>query len=192
MRRIAPVGAAPQLAQRDRAEAHRQGHPARRPAGTAGQIEGQTAGFRLSGDLGQHPPADVGQRPVVLRAHQHMGLLIGHAGEQLIDVAFPVGDEGDERSRAQKGSRLQRRGDPSVALLLLDRQALVVVLLDSGPPPDRRAGEPQNGAVLGVDRQRRMHEQADIRAGADPAEGARAVWGRLVGGVALRTRTKNI
>ncbi len=104
-----------------------------------------------------------------------MGLLVGHAGEQLIDVAFPVGDEGDARSRAQKGSRLQRRGDPSVALFLLDRQALVVVLLHSGPPPDRCAGEPQNGAVLGVDRERRMHEQADVLAVAYWPEAALAL-----------------
>ena len=66
----------------------------------AGQIEGHTAGFRLSGDLAQHTAVDVRQRPIAHRADQHMGLLVGHAGEQLIDVAFPVGDEGDARSRA--------------------------------------------------------------------------------------------
>ena len=144
LRRIAPVGAALRLAQGDRAEAHRQGHLARCPTGAGGQIEDQTAGFRLSGDLRKHPAADVGQRPIAHRADQRMGLLVGHAGEQLMESGFPVGDEGDQRSRAQKGCRLQRRGDPSVALFLLDRQALVVVLLkNSGPPPDRRAGEAQ-------------------------------------------------
>src|SRR6202034_3041930 len=75
----------------------------------------------------------------------------------------------------KKGCRLQRRGDPSPALLLLDRQALLVFLLDSPAPPDRRAGEPQNGAVGGVDRQRRMDEEPDIGAVADPPEAALAL-----------------
>ena len=62
----------------------------------------------------------------------------------------------------------------AVALFFLDQQALVVVLLASGPPPDRRAGRPQKGAILGVDRQRRMDEEADVRAIADPAKAALA------------------
>jgi hypothetical protein len=178
--RIASVCAARRLAQRDRAEARRQSHLARRSPRTTRQIEGQAAGFRLGGDLGQKPAVDLGQRPIVRRADQHMGLLVGHTGEQFIDVRFPIGDEGDARSRAQEGSRLQRRGDPPVALFFLDRQALVVVLLDSGPPPDRRAGEPQKSASLGVHRQRRMHEQADIRAIADCAQAALAPGLRLI------------
>jgi hypothetical protein len=168
--RIAGIGADARLPQRDFTETDRQRDFAGEAARTAHQIELDETGHGLRRDRLEQALADLAEFAVMMGAGHHMRSLVGHAREHFIDVGFPIGDGRDQRGLPQRLARPDRRDDPAVALLLFDRQFLIIGILDLRASPDGRRRQPQNAAVLGIHRQRRMHEQAYVRPVANPPE----------------------
>jgi hypothetical protein len=172
--RIPGIGALLGLAQDDRTEAQRQDDGPRRPPGPRLQLEVGPPRLGPGVDLRMQPPAFAAQRPIVMAAHQQMsqgaiGVQLGKAGEDLVDVAFTVVKHGDQGRIGQGRPRPPGRFDPAIALLGLDGLRLVVGRLGLGAPPDGRPGQPQDhGRACRLHRQGGMDEQAHVAAIAHP------------------------
>ncbi len=81
--RVFGIGAGGGLAQTDGAEADRQGDMARRAAGPGVEVEADPPGLGPGGDgvvQARPPGAPAGERPVMMAAHQQMGVQAIGAG----------------------------------------------------------------------------------------------------------------
>ncbi len=76
---------------------------------------------------------------------------LGEAGEEFADVGFAIGDDGSHRGLGQGGAGGLGGRDPAVAFLGFDGLRLIVLGLGLVAPLEGRPGQPQEGAVGGID-----------------------------------------
>jgi len=120
---------------------------------------------RQAAQLGQalgagKQPATIGQHTILPDPDQqlHTGRL---AGELLIDVALAIGDHGEAgRPGRQQRARLLGRGQPTPALLLRERPRLALRLRSAAAAKQLGMDQPQQGAILRINGDRRVQHQA--------------------------------
>ena len=116
----------------------------------------------------EHPVAGAS---VVARAHEHLGAWRA-AVEQVVDVAFAVGDGRQRGRRRQRLPRADEALDPAERLLVLDPARLAGVLAGSVrlACPELDVGDAERVPGLGVDGERGVKEEAETGVVSDDAE----------------------
>ena len=95
----------------------------------------------------------------MISADQQLGFS-GTAGEFLIDIAFPVGNDGDAGgSGRDQAGRCICRVKPTAALFFSKRPFLAEMLLAANVAEEHRIDKSEQPAIMGVDRDHWMQVQ---------------------------------
>jgi len=147
----------------DLSRAQRQHNLAGGPARIGGQINCLAAQF---GDVlhAAIQRATIFQNAIMMGADQQLGLG-GPAGEFLINIAFPVGDDGDaDRSGRDQAGRCICRIKPAAALFLGEGPFFAQMLLAADVAEEYRINKAEQCAIVGVYRDHWMQVQTALLA----------------------------